>query len=217
MPADHDSLDATCVSVPTPLTMMLRRGTHGDKQALDDAIRELTPLLHAQAGCRLGRYSSAELREELLSLTWLTFLEKFESMDLSGTNATRRVKAFLANILVYQSNNLLRREALRTPVVLDSSTSRNSSDPMDDFAATVTDAVARAARSEHSQAVRKALDELDDDDRLVIVMRCIECMPNEDVARQLGEKPNTIAQRYGRALDHLRARLPTSLFQSFAA
>jgi len=50
----------------------------------------------------------------------------------------------------------------------------------------------------------------------VVVLRGIEQLPNLRVAEMLGERPTTIAMRYRRALERLRAELPGSVFTEFS-
>jgi len=47
----------------------------------------------------------------------------------------------------------------------------------------------------------------------VLVLRLFEGLGNQAIARSLGVPANTVAVRYRRALEHLRARLPESVFE----
>jgi DNA-directed RNA polymerase specialized sigma24 family protein len=47
----------------------------------------------------------------------------------------------------------------------------------------------------------------------VIALRAFEGLSNSEAAEELDEKPNTVAQRYKRALSKLRELLPDSIFE----
>ena len=69
-----------------------------------------------------------------------------------------------------------------------------------------------ASRDEAMQAMRAALWELDEPDQEVLVLRGIEQVPNEAVAKLLGLTPGAVTRRYQRALARLRHRLPGPMF-----
>jgi DNA-directed RNA polymerase specialized sigma24 family protein len=47
------------------------------------------------------------------------------------------------------------------------------------------------------------------------MLRAFEGLSNQEAAEELGQKPNTVAQRYKRALERLRKLLPASIFDEF--
>ena len=65
----------------------------------------------------------------------------------------------------------------------------------------------RAVRSEIHERVRRALDELADSDRELLVMRYLEDMPQEEVAQALAITPNAAKKRHRRALERLELAL----------
>jgi len=69
-----------------------------------------------------------------------------------------------------------------------------------------------AERDEAKRSLDDALAELEDKDREVIVLRLIEQVPNEEVARLLQVTPGAVSRRLKSALERLRRRLPRSIF-----
>lgn len=69
------------------------------------------------------------------------------------------------------------------------------------------DASRRLIRQENDQRVRQALDELDDESRLAVVMRYYDNAPARDIAEILGCSPAAVDMRLKRARDKLRDRL----------
>jgi RNA polymerase sigma-70 factor (ECF subfamily) len=65
----------------------------------------------------------------------------------------------------------------------------------------------RLDRSETARLVRRALGELPEADREVLLMRNFEGLSNQEVAYLLGLDPATASKRHGRALLRLRAAL----------
>jgi RNA polymerase sigma-70 factor (ECF subfamily) len=63
------------------------------------------------------------------------------------------------------------------------------------------------AERELSQQVRKVLDQLNEIDREILVMRSIEALPYEEIGCLLDLEPATARKRYGRALLRLRKLL----------
>ena len=49
-----------------------------------------------------------------------------------------------------------------------------------------------AVRSLDEQRLRACLDKLSEEQRLVVILRCIERQPADEVARQLGKTPGAI-------------------------
>jgi RNA polymerase sigma-70 factor (ECF subfamily) len=66
---------------------------------------------------------------------------------------------------------------------------------------------ARLAASELAQRVRRAVAQLPEADREVVLLRNLEGLSNQEVAHLLGIQPAAASQRYGRALLRLRKLL----------
>ena len=66
-----------------------------------------------------------------------------------------------------------------------------------------------AIRAEHRLIVQEALNNMDELDREVLVLRHFEHLSNEETALALGVKKSTASQRYIRALKRLKELLAT--------
>ena len=73
-----------------------------------------------------------------------------------------------------------------------------------------------AARTELGAALGRCLDELQEKDREVILLRVAEGLSNEEAAQELGEAPNTVSHRYRRALGKLREAVPRSFLDELS-
>ena len=60
--------------------------------------------------------------------------------------------------------------------------------------------------------LRDRIEQLDELDRAVVVLRAIEQNPNRDVAALLGLTPNAVSLRYNRVRKRLAEELPDSVF-----
>jgi RNA polymerase sigma-70 factor (ECF subfamily) len=72
--------------------------------------------------------------------------------------------------------------------------------------------VTRVVHREEEQAVTARLEELEPDDREIIVLRGIEQNSTHAVATMLGLSEGAVRVRYHRAVRRLRDRLPGSIF-----
>lgn len=78
-------------------------------------------------------------------------------------------------------------------------------------AGVVSDASDELVRRELDDKVRQALEELDDDSRLAVVMRYYDNAPARRIAEVLGCSPAAVDMRLKRARDRLRERLAPEL------
>jgi RNA polymerase sigma factor (sigma-70 family) len=67
-------------------------------------------------------------------------------------------------------------------------------------------------RRETQCLVHACIDELNQNDREIVILRGVEQLPNQTVATILDLTPQAVAMRYRRALERLRDRLPGSVF-----
>lgn len=197
-------------------TMHVREAMRGDRASTTWLIERFSPLLLAQAAHRLRGPLAVLARthcpEDLVQDVWIRALPRLEGLDARAGRVTPVVVRFLATTLLHRLNSLAQKH------LRDDGESRQ--DSLDSaigaqFAESAR-IVSQIASHERADAVRSAIDALDDDDRSLIVLRAIERNPISDIAVLLGEKPNTITVRYRRALDRLRARLPGSVFEELA-
>lgn len=210
---DADGLGGGGVSDDTSLRV--RGAFQGSREDLDWLVVRLSPLLRAQAAFRLGKHGTLAIDpDDCVAEVWLVALQRFGDLKPREGRLTPVLLAFLSSITVNivrrRLRNLSRRRAAHGNGSAD-----HSEDP-DRRAANVTDVVTRAARAELAGKIGAAIGQLEEKDREVVILRGVENLDNDEAAAVLGERPNTVAQRYRRALAKLRSALPQSVFDEFA-
>lgn len=80
-----------------------------------------------------------------------------------------------------------------------------------DLARRTHSVISRLAGRESDDAVLRAIEELEERDRQVLLLRGVEGVSNEAAAVILGMQPNAVAVRFHRARERLRRRLPESV------
>lgn len=193
----------------------VRRAMRGDRNSLAWLIEHLSPLLLAQASYRLGdRLRSFYDPEDLVAEVWVVALPRLATLNGEGPRETPTLLRFLATTLIHRVNNLVRKH-LRKDAVLREADLKAESGTVGFFAALARDTqgvVTRTARDERTRTVLACLDELEPQDREIIILRAIEQHSNQVVASRLGLKPNTVSHRYRRAMKRLKTALPDSIF-----
>ncbi len=192
-------------------TLHVRRALDGDSESLGWIVRRFSPLLRVQAAFRLGSTLSKRIDpDDIVAEAWLIALRKLPEFDTRASRSTPIVLAFLAQTVRFVANNALRLH-LRGEARMGGRP-RSGTDPLDEVAAQIVGAVNEAVHHETGAAIARAVAELDEADRQILVMRGIEGLSNKEIGELVGEKANTISHRYGRALENLRRRLPESIF-----
>ena len=187
-------------------TLHVQRARDGDGESLAWIIARFGPLLRAQAHYRLGPRLLARVEpEDVVQDVWATALPRLSGLALRDGRSTPVLLRFLSTTLLHRVNNLLRRAATAPPPA------QPQDEPPEPAAAT-GGPLTRAMDREEARLLLQAIDELDDRDRELVVLRGIEQLDNGAVATQLGISANAAAQAWRRALERLRARLPGSVF-----
>lgn len=190
-------------------TMHVARAVDGDVASLEWLVGRLSPLLRAHATFRLG----AVLRrhydpDDLVNDAWLALLPRLQELlcDPSGRRTPVLLK-YMSNTVVLRVRHLARHHA------------RQGVDEQlpSEVTAAQAGAVTRALRRERDEAVRTALDELEPRDREVLLLRGIEQLQAAAVASMLEIGVEAVHKRYQRALQRLRQRLPSSVFDELLA
>jgi RNA polymerase sigma-70 factor (ECF subfamily) len=142
-----------------------------------------------------------------------TLLEAWQGRDnFRGTSEGERL-AWLRKILANQLARLARhygavqkRDAARE-VSLDQSLARSSLRLANLLAADTSSPSARAMRQERQILLADVLDRLPADYREVIILRNLEDLPHEEVARRMNRSPGAVRMLWLRALAQLRDEL----------
>lgn len=186
----------------------VRAAIAGADPSVTWVVERFTPLLLAQAHARIG----SQLRRvvdphDLVQEVWSIALPKLHLLagrdDLGG----RTVLAFLARILLYRCNDLVRKHIVGKPRRVG-----GTGEALSRILGRHTGVVTQAVRAERQLAVRAAIDRLDEDDRRLVVLRGIEQNPVHEIATVLGLSENLVSVRYRRALQQLREWLPGGVF-----
>ncbi|MCA8949381.1 MAG: sigma-70 family RNA polymerase sigma factor [Planctomycetes bacterium] len=185
-------------------SIAVRRAVTGDAEQLTWVVERFTPSLMASARQRLGARLREQLdAEDLVQEVWSITLPRLADLESRHGRMTPVLLRFLASVMWRCHAGMLRRhlrQGRREPIA-DS-----------ELVEPATGVVQRAIRQEATTRLLAALDELDDADRRTVILRGIEQVPNHEAALILGEPPNTVAKRYGRALAKLKASVPGTVF-----
>lgn len=179
----------------------------GDAGSVHWLVERFSPLLQAVAAHRLGsRLSASYDPADIVQDVWIAVLPKLGTLQLRGPRTTPTVLKYLTTAVVNRIRNLLEKHLAR----------QIANEPgdagMDNLQDPVSGIVTKAMRAESAAAVRRALAELDERDRQIVIRRGIEQQPLRVVAEHLGIEAGTAAVRFHRALKRLQQQLPRSVF-----
>lgn len=193
-------------------TLHVHRARDGEQDSLAWLIARFSPLLLAQASYRLrGPLRQIYDPEDLVADVWVTMLPRLGDLNERSSRLTPVMLRFLSTTLLNKANHLLEKYLARPTHVPSDSSRTAGGDLVDRLPAEISNATRVAQRQEAFTAVHAALAELDEKDHEVIVLRGIEQVANDDVARLLGVTPGATTRRYQRALEKLRVLLPGSI------
>ena len=196
---------------PGQLTSLhVHRAVAGDEGSTSWLVERLNPLLMAQARWRLGPdllriCDPADLVHE----AWLVLLPRLDALPPRDGRMTPVLLSFLSTTILRKAQNLLRREARRR---MQSVGAAGDSAGGFEPAGPASEVIGSVVRREAAGAVHDALEELDDKDREILLLRGIEQHDMDHLVATLGLGREAIYKRYARALARLRQRLPDSVF-----
>lgn len=195
--------------MPTDLTSLhIERARSGDPQSREFLVDRFGPVLLAQANYRLrGGLRTLCEPEDLVQEVWLTVLPRLSDLTARDGRWTPVVLRFLATTLVRKINHLLRKRIAGAVAGGDATPSTGPG-----LAARQPGVVSHASRREQWTRVQTAIAQLSTDEQEVLVLRGIEQVSNQEIARKLGIQDYEATRRYQRALARLRTSLPESVF-----
>jgi RNA polymerase sigma-70 factor (ECF subfamily) len=194
----------------------VRRAIEGDSESLSWLWCHVYPLLYRHAVLRIGKAGAGRIDpDDLVADAWATTLPRLRELVARNGRLAPVVLKFLGTTITNLANGRLRTLGRETAPIEDSGAA-GVGDPMDRLHAKHTSIVTAAARTELAALIASELDSLSPEDRQVILLRCMDGLKNDEVARVLGLPPNTAAQRYRRAIQRLRDRLPGSFFDELS-
>lgn len=100
-----------------------------------------------------------------------------------------------------------KRDAYKDLEVADDNAPPQAQINWNQFADTVTGPLTRVARMDRYELLKKALDELPENDRYILEMRHFDGLGNSECARLLKIEPKAASIRYVRALQRLKQKL----------
>ena len=190
------------------------RARTGNEESLTWLVLHFSPLLQAQAQYRLrGSLAHACDPDDLVDETWAVVLPKLGELHGEPHRLGHVLLKFLSHTLLHKILALRQRQQRRPgrQVALRPPESSLAS-PLDGLTGKSGPASGILRDREAQEALHHAIDSLNVKDREVVVLRGLEQRSNDEVASFLGMTPAGATQRYQRALERLRRRLPGSAF-----
>ena len=199
-------------------TRHVRSAVVGDPEATAWIVERFSPPLRQMILRRLGPSGEAGLDsavEDVVADVWLWALPRLGNIRPSERDGryTPALMKYLAMRALGAANDLLERRLRRgrreEPLKDDAAMSSDTEQPL---VRAVRDAMSEASARELRAKFDAALAALDAESREIVILRGFEGLTNVEAAEELGQKPNTVAQRFKRALERLRKLLPASIF-----
>lgn len=192
-------------------TRYVRAAVDGDPDGLRWMVERFSPLLYAVASHRLGPrlrayYDCADVVQDV----WTAVLPRLGALALGGPRTTPTVLQYLTTAVVNRIRNLLEKHIVRRLANVGDAGLEHFEDPASGI-------LTKAVRAESVGRVHRALEELSESDRQIVILRGIEQQPLAAVAAQLGIETGTAAVRFHRALKRLQQKLPDSAFADLEA
>ncbi|MCE9593983.1 MAG: sigma-70 family RNA polymerase sigma factor [Planctomycetes bacterium] len=198
--------------LPDETDERLLRVAAGDRDALAQVLRELEPRLVRMVDLRLE--PALRRRVEPRDVVQDALLEATRRFDEWLAASTYPLHVWLrlltGQALVVARRTHLgtqKRDAARERGAADERPNVSTASVAEFFAASQTSPSQAATREEARAIVLGALDELDELDREVLVLRQFEELSNEEAAAELGIEPAAASKRFSRALQRLRPAL----------
>jgi RNA polymerase sigma-70 factor (ECF subfamily) len=199
-------------------TIHVQRSRQGDAASLAWLVEHISPALLVQARYRLGRH----LRElydpdDLVQDVWAAVLPRLGDLRARDGRLTPVLLRFVSQVLLNRYRALMKKHLAGKPLRAAPGSAAAGEDLLAQLPAAQLGVVTEAVRRESCSRVLDALGELSDQDREVIVLRCIEQVSLRTAARLLGVSENVVAVRQHRSLKRLRERIPGSVFAELGA
>lgn len=196
-------------------SMLVQRAVEGDRGSLERVVAHLSPLVEAQVRFRLGSLARNQADvEDLVADVWAVVFQRLHELRPREGHYAPVLTKYLGTTASHHCNNFLRAKARRraTSLAESAESGERAREPAGAAVHETRSIVTQVFHTEVIGLVRRALGELGEEKRRVLVLRLLEHKTNLEIAELLEMEPNTVAVRYRRALDELRERLPASVF-----
>jgi RNA polymerase sigma factor (sigma-70 family) len=200
-------------------TLLVRRAVGGDLRSLDQIVTHFSPFLLAQAQYRLNKHlQSLYDPEDLVQRTWAVTIPRLHAIQPRNGRYTPVLMRFLSSVIFQDYRNLLQKH-MGKPVELqpDQAPDAVSATPAGQIAADSLAVSARAVKSERVAALRAAIEQLDAQDREVLILHALEELPFKVIAAKLGVNESTLRSRYRHALQELKKEFPRQMIEELEA
>lgn len=192
-------------------SLHVRRVVDGDRTSLAWLVERFTPLLVLQAEHRLPK-SMRSLYEpdDVVADVWCSCLGKIHDIAPHDGSYAMAVLKYLSTALLNRLRRLAERRIAGLPPETLAGAAPGDDATLSQISDDVTGVVTRIIRGETKNELRKMIDELDPEDREIVLWIGIEQRPQAEIAAKLGTRPKLVSQRYRRAVARLRDRCPHS-------
>ena len=201
---------------PDHTSIHVQRAIQGERESVAWVIAHFQPLVEAQVRLRLGPHGKSHDVEDLVSELWLVVLRRLCDLVPRNQRYAPVLVRFLGTTTLQLCNNFLRKRIRRgqSGDGVGKANPDGSTSPPEfaDFQRDETGVVSQVSLLEVREQIRRCLEELTPAKRDVLVLRIMEQRTNQEIAEILKLEPNTVAVRYRRALEDVRARLPPGVF-----
>jgi RNA polymerase sigma-70 factor (ECF subfamily) len=170
---------------------LIRDAREGDNRAFKELVRRYEPVVAATVIGMLGNCAEAE------DVGQETFIRFYRA--LKNFRGDSSVKTYLTRIAINLSLNEIKRRKRKRLMF--------SQKPVDEFH-DIADPRTRTEGGVDPEIVQRAVQELDDDFRSVVVLRLIDGYSTAETADILGIPLGTVLSRLSRAQKRLREALP---------
>jgi RNA polymerase sigma-70 factor (ECF subfamily) len=199
------------MSEPSAGVALLSALRRGDAAAQEDFVRCYRPWLRLLADLEMnrrlqGKFDASDVVQQAL-LEACRDLPRFQGETESELSAWLRT--ILAHVLAHEIRRYrgTRRRDLDREVSLEQTLAQSSMRLGGLLAAPHSSPSQHAVRHEEERRLASTLERLPPDYREVLVLRHLEDLPHEEIARRLGRSPGAVRMLWVRALARLRQEL----------